>query len=140
MKGQFDRPDSPLKVEPVVVQDDWAVAGWSQDGRGGRALLEKRQGHWVILVCAGDDLRQAAFLASAGMRHETAHALAARLQAAEAGMSVALVKQFSLFEGVVRLDGQGHGNGHGHGHGHGQAQSHGHGHAGHTAPQVVKAH
>jgi periplasmic copper chaperone A len=125
MKQQFDRPDSPLKVDPVSVEADWAVAGWSQDGRGGRALLQRRHAQWVILVCAGDDLKQAAFLASSGMAAATAQTLAARIQAAESGMSLGLVKQFSLFEGVIRLDGQ---QAHGHGHGvHAPAgKAHGH--------------
>ncbi|MEY4028656.1 MAG: hypothetical protein RLZZ329_2376 [Pseudomonadota bacterium] len=51
MKRQFDKPQSPLKVAPVVVEGDWALAGWLQDARGGRALLQKRHGHWVIGDC-----------------------------------------------------------------------------------------
>ena len=41
LKRQFDRPDAPLKVQPVVVLGDAAVAGWFQQDRGGRALLRK---------------------------------------------------------------------------------------------------
>nr|WP_245278027.1 copper uptake system-associated protein [Rhizobium leguminosarum] len=37
----FERPDKPLDIAPVVIQADWAIVGWRQDGRGGRALLKK---------------------------------------------------------------------------------------------------
>ena len=30
----FDKPNNPLKVEPVVVQGDYAVAGWIQGDKG----------------------------------------------------------------------------------------------------------
>ncbi len=38
LTARFDTPEAPLTVEPVTVQGKVAVAGWSQDGRGGRAL------------------------------------------------------------------------------------------------------
>src|SRR5690606_8167080 len=43
MKAQFDRPEAPLGVDAIVVDGGWAVAGWAQDGKGGRALLKKRE-------------------------------------------------------------------------------------------------
>ena len=41
LRHSFDRPDAPLAVEPVVVNGDDAVAGWSQGGTGSRALLRR---------------------------------------------------------------------------------------------------
>ena len=43
MKALFDKPQSPLKVAAVSVEGDYALAGWIQDQRGGRALLKKDQ-------------------------------------------------------------------------------------------------
>lgn len=42
MKVIFETADKPLTVGPVAVEGDWAVAGWTQEGRGGRALLKKK--------------------------------------------------------------------------------------------------
>jgi hypothetical protein len=53
LMATFDRPDARLKVEPVIVDCDVAIAGWAQDGRGGRALLRRVSGHWKIILCAG---------------------------------------------------------------------------------------
>ena len=53
LMATFDRPDARLKVEPVIVDGDVAIAGWAQDGRGGRALLRRVSGHWKIILCAG---------------------------------------------------------------------------------------
>jgi hypothetical protein len=39
LKAQFDKPEAPLSVAPVSVEGNYAVAGWLQGARGGRALL-----------------------------------------------------------------------------------------------------
>ena len=41
MRATWERPNAPLSVDPVVVHDGYAIAGWVQDERGGRALLRK---------------------------------------------------------------------------------------------------
>lgn len=113
MKRQFDQPKSPLKVAPVVVEGDWALASWLQDVRGGRAVLQKRHGHWVIMVCGGDGLRQASTLVQTGMPADVAAALAKNLQLAEARLPEASLKKISSFEGLLRVDSE---PAHGHGH------------------------
>lgn len=114
MKRQFDKPQSPLKVAPVVVVDDWALAGWLQGARGGRALLQKRHGHWVIVVCGGDGLRQADALVHTGMTADMATALAKKLNVAESRLPADTLKRMASFEGMLRVDGDaGHGTGHG---------------------------
>jgi hypothetical protein len=40
LKKQFEKPDAPLRVEPIVVEGDYSVAGWSQGARGGHAFLQ----------------------------------------------------------------------------------------------------
>jgi hypothetical protein len=147
MKRQFDQPKAPLKVAPVVVEADWALAGWLQDTRGGRALLQKRHGQWVIVVCGGDGLLEAQALVQTGMPAEMAAALAKKLAAAESRLPAATLKKFASFEGMLRVDGEGghgaQGAGHGAGHGahgaHGAQGTHGAG-QGHAAPAAKHKH
>jgi hypothetical protein len=76
MMAAFDKPSAPLKVAPVVVQGEYALAGWTQDECGGRAVMHKEGGHWTVVVCGGDGLKDAAALALAGMPKAQAAALA----------------------------------------------------------------
>ena len=46
LKRQFDKPGAPLKVAPVSIEGGYAVAGWLQEQRGGRALLKKEKNEW----------------------------------------------------------------------------------------------
>lgn len=105
MRKTWERPDAPLSVEPIVVVDDYAIAGWVQDDRGGRALLRKRHGKWDVVLCSGDYLRVPETVIATGAPPELASLLAARLQAAESVLPPQLLTKFSLFDGVVRRDG-----------------------------------
>ena len=62
MKKLFDKPDAPLAVAPVTIEGDYAIAGWIQSGKGGRALLKKEKGQWSIQVCGGDGLKKSSAL------------------------------------------------------------------------------
>jgi hypothetical protein len=108
LKAQFDRPEAPLQVRPVVVQGAHAVAGWQQAERGGRALLQ-RDAHahsgWAITLCAGDGLRQAAVLQQAGVPVREAQALQAAVAQAEQRLPAAERQRLSTFEGVMRVQG-----------------------------------
>jgi hypothetical protein len=117
MKAQFDRPDAPLKVHPVVVDGHHAVAGWMQANKGGRALLVKEKDKWTITVCGGDGLRDAKVLAQTGMGEAAAQSLASKVQSAEAKLSKAQLKQLALFQGELKIEhNTAHGDGHGQGH------------------------
>ena len=114
MKRQFDQPKSPLKVAPVVVAGDWALASWLQGTRGGRALLQKRHSHWVIVVCGGEGLLLSSTLVQTGMAADVAAALAKNLQVAEAQLPAATRQKFASFAGMLRVDGDAsHGTAHG---------------------------
>ncbi|OYQ42622.1 hypothetical protein CHU94_02485 [Rhodoferax sp. TH121] len=109
MKKQFDRPDAPLTVEPVTVQGNYAVAGWTQGGKGGRALLQKDKGAWFISVCAGDGLKDAKVLQTTGMSADASAAMAKAVVAAESKLSKDKLKLFASFEGMVKIGAEGHG-------------------------------
>ncbi len=104
MKSLFDKPEAALNVGPVSIEGSFAVAGWSQNERGGRALLQKEKGYWSIQVCGGDGLKQASVLAMAGMGQSAADKLAQKVVAAEKQLSTDQVRQFALFEGVVKVE------------------------------------
>ena len=111
MMAVFDKPTDPLKVEPVVISGNYAVAGWVQSGKGGRAVLQKAHGQWSIMVCGGDGLKDAKALEQTGMSAATAATLAKSLAAAESKVSADTRKKFAMFDGIVKVD-AGHGNHH----------------------------
>jgi len=121
MMATFDKPEAPLTVEPIVVFEDVAVAGWSQGDMGGRALLREKHGKWVLTLCSGDALKEAKALQQFGLSAEEAEAMAAAVVAAEAKLDPALVAKFATFDGVVMMDADGH---------HPPADAHGEGHSG----------
>jgi hypothetical protein len=98
MKKLFDKPDAPLAVAPISIEGDYAMAGWIQSGKGGRALLKKEKGQWSIQVCGGDGLKKA-----------SVERLVAKVQTAEAKLSADQLKKLSMFDGIVKVDPAAHG-------------------------------
>jgi copper(I)-binding protein len=115
MKKQFDRPDAPLSVAPVTVLGNYAVAGWIQGSKGGRALMQKDANGWFISVCAGDGLKDAKVLQTTGMSADHAAKLATAVKAAEAKLSKDQLALFASFEGMLKVGSAGHGAAAGHG-------------------------
>ncbi len=112
LKAQFETPDSPLTVEPITVQGEVAVAGWSQDGRGGRAFLRKDAEGWFVELCAGKDLVTPGMLQSLGLTAAEADGMAEAIATAEAAGGPDLVARLDGFEGTVIV---GRGAAHAHG-------------------------
>jgi hypothetical protein len=104
MRNTWERPEAPLSVEPVVVSGHYAIAGWIQDDRGGRALLRRRHNAWEVILCSGDHLRSAATARAAGVPGMVAERLVARLLEAEKHMAPERLAKLSLFDGIVRMD------------------------------------
>lgn len=105
MKAIFETADKPLSVEPVVVQGDWAIGGWTQDGRGGRALLKKKDTGWSVHLCSGDGLKQVQGLRMMGLSEGDATTIAARLAEAEKTIAPEKLALFASFEGTVMVEG-----------------------------------
>ena len=108
MAGVFDRPEARLTVPTVATVGDYAVAGWLQDGRGGRALLKRSDEGWEFVVCSGDELLQPAGLRSAGLPADLADNMVDRLRQAEASLSSEQRARLGSFRGVLRMEGVGH--------------------------------
>jgi hypothetical protein len=103
LKAAFDKPDAPLVVEPVTVGVTYAVAGWRQGARGGRALLRQHDSHWTVVLCSGDPLRHEAGLVEAGVPAEEARSLADGIASAEAKLDDESRRLLSTFEGTVDM-------------------------------------
>lgn len=99
--ASYDRPDLKVETAPVSILDDYAVAGWVQGPRGGRALLRKRHGQWHVVACAGDAFTRAAALRQAGMPAAAAAELARRVAEAERTTHPERLRRFALFGNAV---------------------------------------
>lgn len=104
MKQQFGKTDSPIAVDPIAIEGNYAVADWLQSGRGGRALLHKMKGQWFILICGGHGLTEADVLEATGMKRAAAIRLATTLRLAESKLSPSNRKLVDGGEGMVKLD------------------------------------
>ena len=100
----WDKPEPKLVIDPIVVEADYAIAGWTQGERGGRALLRKEGGAWKVVLCSGDPLQSASVLVDAGLPAAVAERLSDDLRAAERSIDPKRVALFATFEGVMRMN------------------------------------
>ncbi len=105
IKAIWDKPGALVEVDPVSVVGNHAIAGWTQEKRGGRALLRRDHGKWTVIVCGGDGLAKAAALRQTGMSATDASSMEKAVAKAEAGVPETRRRMFALFEGTVRVDG-----------------------------------
>ena len=110
LKAQFDTPESPLTVAPITAQGDVAIAGWSQDGRGGRAFLRKDTEGWFVELCAGAGLMLPETLEGLGLTPADAETLLAAARAAEATLGTEAIQRFDSFDGMLMIGRAGHGH------------------------------
>jgi hypothetical protein len=103
MLKQWDKPESRLNVAPIVVAKDYAIVGWTQGKKGGRALLHKHHGNWQVLLCGGDVLTKTEQLTKAGLDAKTANALIKGFKKQVQQLSSLEIEKMSLFEGVVNV-------------------------------------
>ena len=109
MMREWNKPEAPLTVDPIVVVGTFAIADWTQPSLGGRALLQRSGDTWTVVLCAGDSLKDAVLLEHAGMSGSDAEALLRSLSAAEASLPAERRARIAGFKGVVRMGSDGHG-------------------------------
>lgn len=114
LMAQFDSPEAPLTVSPFTIQGPVAAAGWSQQGKGGRAFLRKDDMGWFVELCAEESLVQPTTFVSMGLTRAEAESLAAAVNGAERSAGADLIGRLNAFEGTV-LVGRSAADGHGHG-------------------------
>lgn len=108
LQGIFDRPESRLTVPSVAFAGDYAVAGWLQDGRGGRTLLKRSADGWEFVVCGGEELRSPAGLREAGLPEALVQPMAQAVQASEASLPTDQRAMLGDFKGLMKMEGVGH--------------------------------
>lgn len=108
LKAQFDTPENPLTVAPILVHGPVAIAGWVQDGRGGRAFLRQDDKGWFIELCSGASLMLPATLQSLGLSAADAEALLTGAKAAEATLSPDTIALLDSFDGTLIVGRDGH--------------------------------
>lgn len=104
----WDKQDSKVETDPVVISGDYAVASWTQGDHGGRALLRRTDKGWSVVLCSSDPLKDAGWLVEAGLPKANAARIAQDLSAREALVPAERRAKFSLFEGVVSGDSDEH--------------------------------
>ncbi len=104
LAATFDKPEAPLGLEAIVIRDDVAIADWIQSDRGGRALLRRRDGHWSIILCGGDGLREVSTLQQVGLSPDQAKALSDDLSSAERTLPPSRLTLISSFDGLVQMN------------------------------------
>ncbi|MGO3133325.1 MAG: copper uptake system-associated protein, partial [Alcaligenes sp.] len=104
MKAIWDSPEAPLSVEPIVIEGEYALAGWTQLARGGRALLVHRKGEWNVHMCGGDGLNDVETLTMAGMSAEAAERLVKKTGEAEAKLPAEVTAKFATFGDNMVVD------------------------------------
>lgn len=100
--SQWNRPGSKVDIGPVVVASDYAIAGWTQNDHGGRALLH-REGEWRVVLCAGDALKQVDTLLQTGVAAAIADELVRKLKSSEKKLPDERLALLSSFRGLVEM-------------------------------------
>lgn len=104
MMATWDRPESRLQIDAIASLGDTAVASWTQGAMGGRALLERRNGAWQVVLCSGDALKTEAGLKSVGLDPADARKLAGAVRRSEAKLAPDRLRKMTAFKGLVRMD------------------------------------
>lgn len=94
---EFDRPGAKVATDPIVIEQEFALADWMQGKKGGRALLHNQHGRWTILLCSGDGVKKTAYLVSAGVPPQVAETLLNKLAGMEGNLPPAQVEMFGRF-------------------------------------------
>jgi hypothetical protein len=101
LMAQFHTPDNPLTVAPITVMGPVAIAGWAQDGAGGRAFLRKDPDGWFVEFCAGAGMLAPETLTGLGLSEAEAATLIAAVTSAETPLGPEAIARFDSFEGFV---------------------------------------
>ncbi|MFC4297244.1 copper uptake system-associated protein [Castellaniella hirudinis] len=104
MRAIWDQPDAPLSVGPIVVVEGYALAGWVQQARGGRALLVNHDGSWQVHICGGDGLKDMDALQMAGIKEATARRLVQAANEAEEKVPEETRRKFASFGENIMVD------------------------------------
>lgn len=103
LRKTWEKPQSQLVADPIVLTGNHAIADWRQGDHAGRALLRRASSGWSVVLCAGDALTEPAFLVEAGVAADQAATLADALASAERNLPADLKERMSRFKNIVRM-------------------------------------
>jgi len=103
IKMQWDQPQHPVSVPVVAISVPYAVADWTQDARGGRALLKLNDRHWQALACGDAQIKSVFKLEKMGVPKAHAEEIVQQLTLEETQLSQAAISTINSFSGVVDL-------------------------------------
>jgi hypothetical protein len=93
----YDKPNLKVITSPISINENFAIADWTQGNRGGRALLKKDNGRWAIITCGADELKDLKNLKDAGISPNAAKVLVEQLNQLEKSIDPHQMYLFSLF-------------------------------------------
>ena len=99
LRRTFGKPNNPVTTEAIVVQDNYALADWTQGSIGGRVLLVKTPESWKVLVCGGEALMRVDNIKGARVPEKTAQLLVSQLVDSEKMISNEKIKRINSFKG-----------------------------------------
>lgn len=97
INSTFDKPDSKVEINPVVVAEPYAIANWTQGEKARRALLKLQEGNWQLVSCGGKGMKTDPSLMQQGVPENIATELSQKLSIAEKDMSNVKVETFDNF-------------------------------------------
>jgi len=103
LHARFDQPGAELVVDPIAAADAFAVAGWTQGDKGGRALLQKGSKGWILVLCGGESLRSVQGLTRLGVPEHQAMEITKELAREEKRISAERLAKMARFMGEVRM-------------------------------------
>ena len=103
LKQRLETPGAELIVDPVAADGAFAVAGWTQGDKGGRALLQKGSKGWLLVLCGGESLRSMQGLTRLGVPQHQAVEITKELAREEKNVSAERLAKMARFPGEVRM-------------------------------------
>lgn len=103
LHARFDQPGAELIVDPIAANGAFAVAGWTQGEKGGRALLQKGSKGWLLVLCGGESLRSMQGLTRLGVPQHQAMEITKELAREEKRVSAERLAKMASFTGEVRM-------------------------------------
>jgi hypothetical protein len=103
VKQRLEKSGAELTVAPIAADGAFAVAGWTQGEKGGRALLQKGSKGWLLVLCGGESLRSMQGLARLGVPQHQAMEITKELAREEKRVSAERLAKMASFTGEVRM-------------------------------------
>lgn len=94
--------DQDIAIAPIVVRGNVAIAGWTADNIGARALLKRdAELDWYVELWSGQSLLLDSTLSSMGVGRADREAIRTEFRIAESLLGAAFTRRFEAYPGTV---------------------------------------